>query len=310
MPATLGAALVDGSPGNVITLTGSGLSAGVGASVVLQGQGIPPAPLPLPAIFSGSAVAFTVPDGARSGTLVVTASDGTAATCALNVSSQYCQASQYSPAIEGTVDNVSGLATGLLDQALRDASAFIDSAIGVDAGLRLYQVQEDHSYRPARGGRGPRVRPSRGPTRGIPLVSLDAFSFYVNNQLMVTFEVAGQNGQIYTNFAAGYFEVQGFALGNSIIGPSAVLQGVGYSPDVARIVYTSGYGWLQTPREVRKATAIIATELMVNAGVIERGLGGYSRVREGDVQYDRRNEIFDIPIPAAKLLKRWTGTAF
>jgi hypothetical protein len=288
--ATFTQAFVDCSPGNVVTLTGSGLT---GASVTLGNQGadVPGAIAINAAVASGGAsLTFTVPDGATTGPLVAAVGgDSQVATCELVVSAQYLQAAQYHADAEGTGDATSALSPGRLDELLRDASSMVDSLIGTT--LRLLQVSEEHAYRRPRNGHYARVWPLRGPLRSMPIVSVESLtgigSGYASTQ---TFTPAFRR----LNSTEGYIDVGAW-------------YGLTFTPESWRIVYTAGYGWKETPRAVRKATAIIATELMIQAGIIDRGFGGLSRVREGDVQYDRRNEPFDLPPPVAKLLTPWRG---
>lgn len=304
MAATLTTSMVDCAPGNALTLGGKGLTGGASASVVLQNQGIL-APVSLTiagATFAtdGSGVTFTVPDGVTSGTLVVTANDLSTANCFLNVASQYLQSAQYASDGEGTDAQVAALPTGVLDNVLRDASGFVDEVVGTT--LRYLQVQEDHRFRRSR-----RVYPFRGPGRKIPLVSLDALSFITSNAITTNFNVTGSAPDVYVNKTLGYFEVQTYAVGNAIL--LGAIQTIGFSADVWRATYTAGFPWQQTPQAIRKATAIIATELLVYRDLITSGIGGLSRAKKGLVQYDRRNEPFSVPAPALDLLKAYaTGS--
>ncbi|MDB5042172.1 MAG: hypothetical protein JWN27_2898 [Candidatus Eremiobacteraeota bacterium] len=307
MAAALSASLVDCAPGNLITLTGTGLTGGPNAGVALQNQGlVTPGPLAIAATFAvdGSSVAFTVPDGATSNTLIVTANDSSQASCPLIVTSQYQQVSQYLSPIEGTDADVADLGQTFLAELLRDASAFVDEHVG-GVGLRLLQVTEDHEFKPPNRTifKGPRIWPLRGPMSSIPIASLDALTFVTSAGFTTTFNVAGASANVYVNKTAGYFELQPAAVGMAVL--LAQSQVVAISANVWKIVYTAGFGWMQTPRSVRKATAIIATELLVYRGILKRGFGGLSRVREGMAQYDRRNEEFAMPKPAADLLRNY-----
>lgn len=292
MAVSLTTTLVDAAPGNTVTLSGSGLT---GATATLQNQGlVTPANMAIPlTIVNDTTATFVVQDGVTSANLVVTAPDTSTATCFLNVVSQYCQASAYSNDAEGTDDYVSSLATGQLDEVLRDASSYIDDAVGTT--LRLLQVQEDHRFSNSR-----RVWPHRGPRSKIPIISLDALSFITSNAIVTNFTVSGSAPDVYVNKTLGYLEVQTYAVGNAIL--LGQIQTIGFSANVWRVTYTAGYPWQQFPRDLRKATAIIATELLIYRGIIQRGLGGLMRIREGEVLYDRRQEPFAIPQPALDLL--------
>jgi hypothetical protein len=280
--------------------------------VTLANQGlVSPAPLAIAATFAqdGMSVQFTVPDGVTTETLTITAADGTQATCQLIVASQYLQAAQYAANGDGADDAIASLGPGMLDNVLRNASSFIDARVG-NGGLRLLQVQEDHEYQPSRmrlATRGPRVYPLRGPMRAIPIVSLDALSFMSSSAFYTDFAVTGNGANVYVNKTAGYFEVQPAAVGTAML--LAEAQTFSISANVWKVTYTSGFGWAQTPYEVREATAITATELLIYRGIIQRGLGGLSRIREGSAQYDRRFEPFAVPQPALDLLAKWMGAS-
>lgn len=304
MAASLTLPVVDAAPGNVLTLTGSGLTAGSGASVVLQAQGlVTPADLPIAAAFAvdSKSVSFTVPDGVMTGTLVVTASDASVASCELVICSQYLQASQYIAAGEGMDAAIASLPTGSLDEILRDSSGYIDNAIGTT--LRLLQVEEDHPFRPSR-----RVYPLRGPKKRIPLVSLDALKFITSNALKTTFNVGGTTPDVYTSLTTGYFDIQAYAVGNAIL--LGAIQTIGFSANRWDVIYTAGFPWAQTPRDIRKATAIIATELLIYRGILRQGLGGLDRIRQGTQQYDRRSEAFTMPLPALEILRPYRTGSF
>lgn len=302
MAATLTNPVIDCAPGNALVLAGTGLTPGAGASVVLQAQGlVTPAPLPIAAVFAGTTVSFTVPDGVMSGTLVVTASDLTSASCVLNVESQYLQTSQYTVDGEGTDAAIAALPAGTLDEILRDASAYIDNHVGTT--LRLLQVQEDRPFSNSR-----KVWPLRSPRRNIPIVSLDKLSFITSNAIQTDFTVSGSAPDVYVNKTLGYCDVQTYAVGNAIL--LGAIQTIGFSANVWRMTYTAGFGWMFTPREIRKATAMIATELLIYRGIILKGLGGLDRARAGTQQFDRRSEPFAVPQPAADLLASYLPKGF
>lgn len=304
MAASLTASVVDGCPGNSVVLNGSGLTPGSNAGVVLQNQGlVTPANLTLAAVFdsSGNFVTVTIPDGVTTNTLVVTANDLTSATCELVVGSQYLQSSQYTIDGEGTDAAIAALPTGTLDNILRDASSYIDDVVGTT--LRYLQVQEDLPFRPSR-----RIYPLRSPRKKIPLVSLDDLKFITSNAITTEFNVGGTAPDVYVSKTTGYFEVQTYAVGNAIL--LGAIQTIGFSANRWLATYTAGYPWAQTPREIRKATAIIATELLIYRGIILSGLGGLESIRQGTQQYNRRSEAFAIPQPALDLLRPYRAGSF
>ncbi|HET9029262.1 MAG TPA: hypothetical protein VFN49_03725 [Candidatus Aquilonibacter sp.] len=294
MAASLTASLVDAAPGNSITLAGSGLTPGSSANVVLENQGlVTPGNLTIPATFAvdGSSVTFTVPDGVTSNTLVVTANDGTQAQCALSVASQYVQAAQFQAGGEGI--DTTALAAGVLDEVLRDASAIVDAYIGTT--VRLLQVQEDQRFSESR-----RIWPFRSPKQKIPLVSLDALSFITSNAIQTSFNVSGAAPDVYVNKQSGYFEVQTYAVGNAIL--LGEIQTIGFSANVWRATYTAGYTFAQYPRDLRKATALIATELLSRANIQGMALGKVKILDDLTV-----DGTFAVPTPARDLLRPYVS---
>jgi hypothetical protein len=285
--ASFDKAFIDCSPGNVVTLTGAGLA---GASAMLGNQGADvPGAIAIPTTINdaGTTLTFTVPDGATTGLLIASVgASSPVATCELVVSAQYLQQSQFAAEAEGVADAASKLAPSTILDLLRDASALIDSTVGTT--LRLLQVVEEHAYRPPRNGQRARVWPLRGPLRSMPLVSVDALNGIGYG---ATFGTTGPLRRL--NATEGYVDV----------GPHSLF----FIPESWRIVYTAGYGWKETPRAVRKATAIIASAMMVEAGLIEI-VGGMASVREGDVAYTRGSAV-DIAIPprARAFLTPWRG---
>jgi len=180
MAATLTNAVVDGSPGNLLSLPGSGLVAGSGTSVTLSNQGITAAPnlvsqtITLPnATFLGSSVTVPLPDGIMDGMLTVTAHDGTQATCSLRVKSQYVQAAEYIAAGDGW--DTSSFAPGEIDAILRRASGRCDTFMG--HGLRQLQVFEQHRWRAPRNDAPLRLFPGRTRGRRCLFLSIDHFTF-------------------------------------------------------------------------------------------------------------------------------------
>ena len=301
MPAALTAAVVDAAPGNVVTIKGSGLTGGSGASVVIANQGVldppglSPAPLTLATTFAsdGNSVAITIPDGVMPGTVTVTAHDSTTATCALRIVSQYVQAAEY---IGEGVDT-SGLAPGELDVILRRASSYADRFMG--DSIRLLQVVEKHRYR-AREDVAPVIWPRRVRGRDVPVLSVDQLAFVSSNQVKSVFNTDDS----YTINDNGSIEVLAYAIGDyALLG---ALERIGYSANVVEIAYTSGFPVALYPAEVRDATITIATEILSYRRIQADGLGGLSRVKKGQVQYDRRNEPFAIPTEARELLARYS----
>jgi hypothetical protein len=292
MAASLALSSVDGAPGNVITLAGTDLT---GASLALQNQGlVTPGTLAIPATAdSATSVTFTVPDGATSAPLVLTAGDGSQAAIFLNVVSQYLQSSEYPSIGEGT--DTSAFVTGELDDILRDASAYVDELIGNT--LRLLQVQEEHAFSESR-----KIWPYRSPRQKIPLVSLDALSFITSNAIMTTFTVTGATPDVYTNQSLGYFDVQAYAVGNAIL--LGAIQTIGFSANVWKAVYTAGYPYLQTPRAIKRATAMIATEMITYRQLQSIGMGALSKF---DDQLTRRKEAFELPPMARELLRPYVS---
>ncbi len=305
MAAALTTTLAEGAPGNTVTLLGSGLTAGAGASVVLGGQlvlsptGAAPTydgTLTLAADFAGTSVAVTIPDGATTGTLTVTASDGSQATCTLRVESQYLQAPEY----VGEGMDTSDLATGELDQILRDASAYVDAFIGGGdenvSGLRLIQSVEHHKFHPRRAG-PPRFWPWRR-----PIVSLDSLVFITSQQIRTQFNVSQTTASdVYLNPELNYIEMLAYAFGSyALLG---AIETVGFSANVVEVGYTAGYAWANYPLPLRKATKMIATELLTYRQIQARGAGGLDLVRHGYQQYKVRKVPFAIPDPAKELLR-------
>jgi hypothetical protein len=298
MAATLTAAAVDCGPGNFLTIAGSGLVPGTMANVAIQNQGFVSVgagvtATPITASFTGTAVSFTVPDALMSNEVIVTAGDGSQATFYLDIQSQYLQAAQYNADGEGF--DTSALSPGVLDEILRDASAIIDEHVG--GHLRLLQGQEDHRFTKSR-----RIWPFRSPRKKIPIVSLDALTFITSNAIQTAFNVAGSAPDVYTNKNSGYFEVQTYAVGNAIL--LGAIQTIGFSADVWRVTYTAGYGALQTPRSIRKACALIATELMDKAKLESLGMGPFQQV---DKQFIRRKGPFVMPEMARSLLRPYAA---
>ena len=306
MAASLAQPIVECAPGNPVALVGTGLS---GATEVVLGNQLQVYPdgaapdyngtVAIPATVNGGGtlITFTLPDNVRSGTLTVTAGDATTATCALRVVSQYVQANEY---VDEGVDTTA-LAPGILDQVLRDASAYADSFMGAGSrdinGLRLLQSVENHKFRP-RNARPPRF----WPWRPRAWVSLDSLVFLTSNQIRTAFNVSqSDSSDIYVNADLGYLEILAYAFGNYVL--LGAIETIGFSANTVQIGYTSGYPYRDYPLPVRKATQIIATELLTYARIQAGGMGGFSSVKHGLQQYDRRDETFDLPAPAKTLLR-------
>lgn len=305
MAASLTTILAEGSPGNTVTLNGSGLVPGAGASVVLGGQlllsstGAAPTytgTLNLNATFATTSVSFPVRDGATNGPLTVTAADGTTATCELRVESQYVQSSEY---IDEGIDT-SDLLSGELDQILREASGYIDAFIAQGdrdvRGLRLLQTVELHKFRPRRSG-PPRFWPYRR-----PIVSLDSCVFVTSQQIRTAFNTSQTtSSDVYLNADLGYVEMLAYAFGNYVL--LGQIETIGFSANVVEIGYTAGYAWNNYPLALRKACKIVATELLTYRQIQARGAGGLDLVRHGYQQYKVRPVPFAIPQPARELLR-------
>lgn len=304
MAASFTATLTECAPGNSVTLAGSDLTGAT--QVVLGGQlevysnGNPPdnmgnVNIPLTAN-TGTSVTFTIPDNVRSGQLTITAGDATQATTMLRIVSQYVQASEY---IDEGVDT-SQLAAGVLDQTLRDASAWADAYTGLgtrnDPGVRLLQRVEDHKFHPKKSG-----PPRLWPWQSVHIVSLDSFVFLTSNVIRTAFNVSQtDSSDIFLNTDLAYTEALAYAFGNYVL--LGAIETIGFSANVIQIGYTAGYPFYNYPAPLRKATQMLATELLTYANIQQKGLGGLSTYRAGLQQYDRRNETFDMPAPVKQLL--------
>jgi len=284
-------AIVDCAPGNLVTLAGSGLTPGAGASVELMGQGAvaPLSIVPLSSTFAGdgSNVSFVIPDGARSGPLVITASDASTVALQLRITSQYLQASEYI----GEGSDLSGLAPGELDTVLRKASSYADTWTGQgDYGLRLLQVYEEQPWPRKSGGR--RIWPFRW-----PIVSVDSFIIKISTQQQATVNV----NDIVAAPDQKYIEILSYAVASyQLLG---AIQNLGLTANIVRLVYTAGYAQIDYPAQVREAVKMIATELLDYRFIQAKNLGGFASVKQGMQQYDRRAEPFAIPLPARELLR-------
>jgi hypothetical protein len=302
MSANIPATVVDGAPGNYLTIVGTGLIPGTSAGVVLGNQGVTSLPnvvqtsVGLPATFYGTSVGIgPLPDGITPGFMTITAGDGTTDTVALRPCSQYVQAAEY---IGEGVDT-SALAPGELDVILREASARAD---GLMCGsVRLLQTIEKHKYRPLRNA-PPKIFPWRCRGRRVPLQSVQQLCFVSAADIRTVFQttdmyVASDPWDPQLN----YIEILAYAIGNyALLGAIEI---IGYSANVMELAVTTGYPMASYPLEVMYATKIIATEILTYRAIQQKGLGGLSRLKQGTQQYDRRNEPFAIPGEARELLR-------
>lgn len=297
--------IIEGAPGNVITLPGGGLTAGASSSVQLTQQGAqaewastttPTGVLVCPSVFASSSVKLTVPDGAVTGPLVITASDSSQVTVTMRVVSQYVQAYEY--AGEGV--DTSGLQAasttapwyssgGELDIVLRKASAYIDTWLG--QSMRYQPRFETHPWRKSR-----RVYPFYG-----PVVSIDNFLVRISNYQIATIA----NNEIVINNGQGYIEILSYAVASyALLG---AIQNLGLIANIIELSYSSGYSVQNLPQPIRQATMMVATELLNYRQLMAYGMGGLSSVKQGNQQFDRRSEAFQIPIPAQELLRPYVA---
>jgi hypothetical protein len=312
MAAAFTAALTECAPGNQVTLAGTDLSGvtevTLGGQLNIHDDGSPPTwdgTVVIPAQSSSTSVTFTVPDNVRSGQISATAGDTSIATTQLRIVSQYVQASEYAGGTEGV--DTSQLAAGVLDQVLRDASAWADTftAIGTrdDPGIRQLQTVELHKFRPKISG-APRI----WPWRSLRLTSVDSLVFVTSNQLRTQFNVSQtSSSDVFFNNDLAYTEMLAYAFGNYVL--LGAIETIGFSANVIELGYTSGYSYVNYPAAIRKATSIIATELLTYARIQAGGMGGFSSVKQGLTQKDRRDEAFAIPAPAKDLLRPYISRA-
>lgn len=279
MAASLSVAVVDAAPGNVITIAGTGLVSTPGSvSVTLNNQGVSATPglspttitLPSP-VFNTTSVTFgPIPDGVMSGTLTVTAGDGTQATCALRACSQYVQASEY----VGEGVNTSSLAAGELDAILRRASSMCDSYM--NGSVRYLQQLERHKYKPRPKG-APKIFPYRTSGRRVPIESIDQLTFVSASDLVTVFNPT----DMYLNEDLNYIEVLAYAVSNyALVGQ---LQIIGYSANVWELSFTSGYKMADYPDAIRTATLITATMLLARRERASMGLVAMSKFEDSVV---------------------------
>lgn len=293
MAAAVSVPVVDGAPGNTITVPGTGLSPGAGASVTLSNQGVTaqpgltPTTITLPgAVFSTTSVSIPIPDGVMDGTLTITAGDATSATVPLRACSQYVQASEYI----GEGVNVSGLAQGELDVILRRASSAVDTFIG--DGVRLLERLDHIKYRPQPNG-APKIYPFRTRGRRVPLLSVQQLTFVSASDLVTVFNP----GDFYINPDLNYIEILAYAVGNYML--LAQLQTIGYSANVIELTYTSGYSVATYPAPIRDATIMMATALLNRRQRQTMGAGPFSKLFN-DVTIDQA--AVTLPLDAKRML--------
>jgi hypothetical protein len=294
MTASVSVAVIDGAPGNIITVPGAGLTPGMAAIVTLGQQGVVDPPglsaqtITLPATFETTSVQIgPLPDGIMSGTLTITASDSSVATCALRARSQYAQSYEYVGA--GVPTN--GLAAGELDILLRRASSLIDTHMGKD--LRLLQVLEQPKYRPPVQEMAPRLYPWRTTGRDVPIVSVDQLTFVSAKELVTAFNI----DDIYVNSDLNYIEVLAYAIGNyALLGE---LQTIGYSANVFHLTYTSGYPIANYPGAIVDATIMTVAEFLKQRNLSAMNLGDVSSFQDkGDFETQ-----FRLPPEVRKMLR-------
>jgi hypothetical protein len=195
--------------------------------------------------------------------------------------------SQYLQAVEFTGQGIplDDLAPGELDAVLQDASGYADVFMG-GSRRRLQTVEMSRYHQVSR-----RIYP-----RHRPLLSIDAFQIVISNSQVGTINVQ----DIVLNADLGYAEILSYAVANyALLGE---IQNLGYAANIAKLTYTHGWQYMQTPDALQAATKLIATELLTYRRIQAQGLGGFSSVKQGNQQFQRRSESFDIPAVAKELL--------
>jgi hypothetical protein len=271
VPASLVLTTCDAAPGNVLTLAGTGLVAGSFATVTLTNQGVlaPPnlAPsvivIPNP-VFNGINVQIPIPDGIMDGMLIITAGDGSIATCNLRARSQYVQAAEYLNAGDGW--DTSDFADGELDKILVRASERVDNFMGYS--IRLVQTFEQHKFHRSPNENPPRLFPWRVRGRKCPIVSLDQLVYVSAKNLITLFHI----DDTYVNSNIGYIELLSYAVGDLVL--LGELEIIGYSANVWELSYTSGYPVASYPSVVMDATMMVADAMMEYRNATKLGLGG------------------------------------
>jgi hypothetical protein len=299
MPVTLTKTIVTAGAGGTLVLKGSGLTGGAGSSVTLGSQGVTAAPSiapitkTLPATFAqaGDSVAIAIPDGAMNGTLTVTASDNSVATCALRIAPQYVFAGEYG----GDGVDVTTLPEGELDLVLQRSSALVDGAIG--GTIRLLQVLEKHPYYEMTADGPPKLFPLRTRGRRVPIVSVEQLAFASTSEILTVFGTT----DLYVNSTLGQIEILPYAAGRYAL--LAQLQTISYSASALELAYTAGYAARDYPDEVREATMIIATKRLKQRALAAMGMGDVQRFGK-QLQLETK---FTIPSDAKILLRRFAG---
>jgi hypothetical protein len=285
------------APGNTVALQGTGFQA-LAVTAQLLNEG-PPDPqtgtpsantiaVPL-TVSDDSDLTFVVPDGALSGPFQLTGTDGSTAQISLYVSSQYVQAVEYQAAGEGTDLSQFNLPADL-DAILRRASAYVDAYIGYadEGGLRVTPLVESHPWRKSTR----RIYPYK-----LPIQSIQQFVVRISPQEIATFEPT----DIVINNAGGYVEILSYAVASFALLGS--IENLGFTANIVELWATSGFAQLNYPAQVKQATVMVATEMISYARIQQAGLGGFARVKQGETQYDRRQEPFQIPAPAKEMLR-------
>lgn len=285
--------------GEVVSLAvASGVAAGA-VAIAIGGQGTANPPVGIVDVAGtatvnedgSGAIAFTMPDGLADGLATFTDVDGNAGTLQLATRSQYVTADEYATAGEGV--DLSVLEPGELERVLKRASLYAEGYIGYP--LRLFpNVAEQHTWK----GPSERNRPmTRVYLNRMPIVELDVFRVRVSNTQYADFKPT----DIVVNNGQAYIEVLSYAVASfTLIG---AVENLGLVANIVEVGYVSGFPFWQYPEGVKEAVTMIATELITYRGIQDKGFGGLSRVRQGQQQYDRRQEPFAIPQPALELLR-------
>jgi len=282
----------DCAPGETIAITGSGFGATAGTLVLRAQGGAGATYLTLPAAsWADGEIDVVIPDGLVSDALLIykngnpptvppAAPNQADFSVALRVGSKYVQPAEFI----GQGIDVSRLQPGELDAVLRQASDYVDLWLGHT--LRLIQTVERHPWRKSR-----RVYPFK-----FPIASVDGFTIRISN----TQTAVVQPADVVLNNTQGYIEVLSLAV--AAYSFSQAIMNFGLTANIVELTYTAGFAMTQYPSQLRTATIIVATELLIYRSIQARGLGGLASVKQGNQQYDRRSEPFQIPQPAKELL--------
>jgi hypothetical protein len=264
-----------------------------GATLSLAGQGTDGTDnTAIPAVFTSTSCAFTMPDDCATGVLTITSGDTSTVALQLIVVSQYVTSAEYAAAGEGT--DLTNFAAGELDNILRRASAYAEAYVGFELRL-MPNVKEEHTWRsPSEDNArlNTRVYPVK-----FPIVSLDQFIVRISEQQYATFP----SDDIVINSAQRYVEILSYAVASyTLLG---AIQNLGLVANIVELYYTSGYPFANYPAGLKEAVTMIATELISYRGIQVKGFGGLSSVKEGQAVYQRRDEPFAMPAPAKELLR-------